>query len=499
MNHAIQPVSQKSIHYPMVIGSDSVDTGHQVLIDPSTSDVFATVALGTPEDVNRAVAIANTAQQDWAKRTPGDRCLVLMKVADALEAHTDELARLESQNSGKPLKLSTNNDIPFSIDNLRFFASAARRPEGTAATEFAAGCTSFVRREPIGVVGAIAPWNYPFAMAMWKIAPALAAGNAIVIKPAPNTPVTTIRFAQIALEAGLPAGLINVVTGGAEVGEAICTHPDIRMVSFTGSTHTGQRVAELAAPRVKRLTLELGGKAPFLVFEDADIEAAAQGAIAGAYLNSGQDCTAATRIYVQEPVFESFLTRFTELSEKVKVGAAFTDDTDIGPLISEAQRLKVHGYVQEARQQEIRIATGGDLPEGKGFFYPPTILVDAPQDSSCVQQEIFGPVVVVNRFSTEDEAIALGNDVAYGLAGSVWTLNVQRAMRVSAALECGTVWVNEHLPIASEMPHGGFKQSGIGKDMSHYALEEHTIVKHVMMDITGDRRKDWHQIVLGNG
>ncbi|MGB3491164.1 MAG: aminobutyraldehyde dehydrogenase [Elainellaceae cyanobacterium] len=499
MNQAIQPISDKDVHYPMVIGAATVATGRENLVDPATGKTFATVALGTAKDVEQAVAIAKTAQKVWAKQPPGDRCLTLMKVADALDAHADELARLESQNTGKPLKLSADNDIPFSIDNLRFFAAAARRPEGTAAAEFAAGCTSFVRREPIGVVGAIAPWNYPFAMAMWKIAPALAAGNAIVIKPAPNTPVTTIRFAQIALEAGLPAGLINVVTGGAEVGEAICTHPDIRMVSFTGSTRTGQRVAELAAPRVKRLTLELGGKAPFLVFEDADIEAAAYGAVAGAYLNSGQDCTAATRIYVQESVFEAFLARFTELSEKVRLGAPFAEGTDIGPLVSETQRLKVHGYVEAARQQGIRIATGGEMPAGEGFFYPPTILVDAPQDAPCVQQEIFGPVVVVKRFSTEEEAIALGNDVAYGLAGSVWTLNVQRALRVSAALECGTVWVNEHLPIASEMPHGGFKQSGIGKDMSHYALEEHTIVKHVMMDITGDRRKDWHEVVLGNG
>lgn len=483
-------------HYPMVIGAETPANGQQTLIDPATGAPFATVAVGSPQDVNQAVAVAKAAQGEWGALSYGERSAALMKLADVLEAHSDRLAHLESQNAGKPLKLTTGGDIPFAIDNLRYFAAAVRRQEGTAAGEYTGGYTSFIRREPIGVVGAITPWNYPFMMAIWKLAPALAAGNAAVIKPAPNTPITTIELAKLALEAGLPAGLINVVTGHAEVGEALCTHPDVGMISFTGSTRTGQRVAELASPLVKRVTLELGGKAPFVVFADADIEAAARGAIPAAYMNTGQDCTAATRIYVQTEVFDAFLARFTELTEKIRIGNPLEDSTDLGPLVSDMQRQKVDGYVQGARQAGITIATGGVLPEGPGFFYPPTILVNAPQGASCVQEEIFGPVVTVSPFTDEAEAIHLANDVPYGLAGSVWTLNIQRGLRMAAALACGTVWINDHLPLASEMPHGGFKQSGVGKDMSHYALEEYTIVKHVMVDLSGDQRKEWHSVVL---
>jgi betaine-aldehyde dehydrogenase len=486
----------KFIHYPMVIGDALVTTGNEDLIEPATGLPFATVAWGTPDDVDRAVAAAKKAQVGWGAMSYGDRSVALMKFADALEAKSEMLAQLESQNAGKPMKLAAGGDIPFAIDNLRYFAAAVRQQEGTAAGEYVGGYTSMIRREPIGVIGAITPWNYPFMMAIWKIAPAIAAGNAIVIKPAPNTPTTTIEIAKIALESGLPPGVINVVTGGAEVGEAICTHADVRMISFTGSTRTGKRVAVLASSAIKRVSLELGGKAPFVVFADADLEAAARGAILGAFINSGQDCAAATRIYVQNEAFDQFLDRFTELTNTLKTGHPAAADTDIGPLTSETHRLKVHSLVEEARQQGVKIATGGVMPTGSGYFYPPTILVDAAQTSSCVQDEIFGPVIVVNRFEDESEAIQLANDTPYGLAGSVWTLNVQRAMRMAAAMECGTVWVNDHLPLASEMPHGGFKQSGYGKDMSHYALEEYTIVKHVMFDITGDAKKAWHSVVF---
>jgi betaine-aldehyde dehydrogenase len=471
------------------------------VVDPTSGEEVFTYEPAGVEDVDAAVAAARAAFPGWAATTPGDRSDALHRFAAVLADRAEDFARAESLQCGKPLKLTREFDVPGTIDNTAFFAGAARHLQGQSAGEYSGDHTSYVRREPIGVVGSIAPWNYPLQMAAWKILPAIAAGNTIVLKPAEITPLTSLLFAQAATEAGIPDGVINIVTGtGKEAGERLVGHPDVAMTSFTGSTAVGKRVAEIATATVKRLHLELGGKAPFVVFDDADLEAAVNGAVAGALINTGQDCTAATRAYVQRPLYEAFVERTAALMETVRLGDPFAAGTDLGPLISHAQRDRVAGFVDRARAY-ARVVTGGQAPGGelaKGAYYKPTLVADAAQDSEIVQSEIFGPVLVVLPFDSDDEGIRLANDTPYGLAASAWSRDVYRANRATREIKAGCVWVNDHIPIISEMPHGGYKASGFGKDMSAYSFEEYTQIKHVMFDNTAVAAKDWHRTIFGD-
>ena len=478
---------------------ESVSGLRTEVINPANEKVVGSIPKGNAEDVDRAVKAARKAFRKWSRITPAERGTLLNKLADHLDKDLQRLAEMETSQTGKPHKLTLNSDLPFANDNIRFMAAQARVLEGTSAGEYAAGYTSIIRREPIGVIGSIAPWNYPYLMAAWKIGPALAAGNTIVLKPASNTPLTAIEIAKAALEAGFPEGVLNVVTGpGGEVGAALCRHDDVNMISLTGDTATGKRIMEQAASTVKRLHLELGGKAPFIVFEDADLEAAVQGAVVAGFVNTGQDCTAATRIYVQKPRHKAFLEQFVPAVKKIRVGDPTKATTDIGPLISREQRERVSGFVDRARKAGIEILAGGKAMDGPGFFYQPTVLANAKHEDEVVQREIFGPAVVVMSFDTEDEIIAKANGVEYGLASSIWTRDVFRALRMSKDLEFGEVWINDHLPLASEMPHGGVKRSGFGADLSRYSFEEYTTVKHVMADLSGEARKSWHFTVYGD-
>jgi aminobutyraldehyde dehydrogenase len=455
----------------------------ETILDPATGGAIATVAEASGEQVNAAVEAAGRAFETWGRTTPAERAGMLLKLADRIEREGERFARLESTNCGKPYARVVQDEIPAIVDVFRFFAGAARCLGGSATNEYLANHTSMTRRDPVGVVTSIAPWNYPLMMAAWKMAPALAAGNTIVLKPSEQTPLTALELAGVVAEI-FPPGVANIVAGrGASVGAALASHPAVRMVSLTGSIATGQRIIEMAAPTLKRTHLELGGKAPVIVFDDADLSEVVAGIRFAGFYNAGQDCTAACRVYAGPGIYERLVADLGAAASTLKCGPPTDEATELGPLISERQRERVGGFVERALATgHTEAVTGGKKVGGRGFFYEPTVIAGALQRDEMVRKEVFGPVVSVTRFSEPDEAIAWANDSDYGLSASVWTTNVKTALKVSSRLQYGCVWVNQHFMLASEMPHGGLKMSGYGKDMSMYGLEDYTVIRHVMMN-----------------